>query len=418
MAETRLQFIDANPATEAFQRGQLAANQQLMQQETIAKAQRENFEGEQTQGSRLRKIGAESEHAVADAAVASGTVQPRIASSQAGARTAISGANVAEATEPARIETAQAGAQSATAGARTATSNANVSEQTEGTRVEQAGANLRSTEAATKRTEAQGLHDALDRLDKGDIDGAAAIMKQHGEELPQAMIDNADMRAALKTVTAEAIRIYPNRPKDQMAYLHGWLSHLKERMEQGQRASDPTAPLNVPGAPEPPVYSAPNTQHPPADVATAEWLVSKGIAKNPNEAWEIVRHSRSNPQAMQAQIFSRALQATGGDAEAANKITNDFIKSLTPAPTPTPAPATTVVPGATAAPTVQTPTAPARPAPPPATAAPPPQITPQQPTPAPIPSAQPPVPGARQALDGNWYVDDPDRPGKYLQVTP
>ena len=29
---------------------------------------------------------------------------------------------------------------------------------------------------------------------------------------------------------------------------------------------------------------------------------------------------------------------------------------------------------------------------------------------------QPPVQGARKAPDGNWYVEDPDRPGKYLQV--
>lgn len=30
--------------------------------------------------------------------------------------------------------------------------------------------------------------------------------------------------------------------------------------------------------------------------------------------------------------------------------------------------------------------------------------------------AQPPVPGAAQAPDGNWYVADPQRPGKYLKV--
>jgi hypothetical protein len=29
---------------------------------------------------------------------------------------------------------------------------------------------------------------------------------------------------------------------------------------------------------------------------------------------------------------------------------------------------------------------------------------------------QPPVEGAQQADDGKWYVADPDRPGKYLQV--
>lgn len=31
-------------------------------------------------------------------------------------------------------------------------------------------------------------------------------------------------------------------------------------------------------------------------------------------------------------------------------------------------------------------------------------------------SAQPPIEGARQAPDGNWYVSDPKRPGKYLKV--
>jgi hypothetical protein len=28
----------------------------------------------------------------------------------------------------------------------------------------------------------------------------------------------------------------------------------------------------------------------------------------------------------------------------------------------------------------------------------------------------PPVPNARKAPDGNWYIDDPNRPGKYLKV--
>jgi hypothetical protein len=32
------------------------------------------------------------------------------------------------------------------------------------------------------------------------------------------------------------------------------------------------------------------------------------------------------------------------------------------------------------------------------------------------PDSQPPIEGARQAKDGNWYVEDPNRPGKYLKV--
>jgi len=45
----------------------------------------------------------------------------------------------------------------------------------------------------------------------------------------------------------------------------------------------------------------------------------------------------------------------------------------------------------------------------------------QRPTPAvpdqkPAPQGTAPIQGARQAPDGNWYVPDPNRPGKYLQV--
>jgi hypothetical protein len=32
------------------------------------------------------------------------------------------------------------------------------------------------------------------------------------------------------------------------------------------------------------------------------------------------------------------------------------------------------------------------------------------------PSGGAPVEGAKQGKDGNWYVRDPQRPGKYLQV--
>jgi hypothetical protein len=41
----------------------------------------------------------------------------------------------------------------------------------------------------------------------------------------------------------------------------------------------------------------------------------------------------------------------------------------------------------------------------------------QQPAAPPAPPVEkPPMPGARKALDGNWYVPDPKRPGKYLRV--
>jgi hypothetical protein len=42
--------------------------------------------------------------------------------------------------------------------------------------------------------------------------------------------------------------------------------------------------------------------------------------------------------------------------------------------------------------------------------------TPTSPAETPAPHTTPPVEGARKAPDGNWYVPDPNRPGKYLQV--
>ncbi len=36
----------------------------------------------------------------------------------------------------------------------------------------------------------------------------------------------------------------------------------------------------------------------------------------------------------------------------------------------------------------------------------------------PAQTGEPPIEGAKQASDGNWYIPDPDRPGKYLMVQP
>jgi len=38
--------------------------------------------------------------------------------------------------------------------------------------------------------------------------------------------------------------------------------------------------------------------------------------------------------------------------------------------------------------------------------------------PASAAAEQPPIPGARKALDGQWYTPDPKRPGKYLRIEP
>jgi hypothetical protein len=47
----------------------------------------------------------------------------------------------------------------------------------------------------------------------------------------------------------------------------------------------------------------------PADVQTAEWLVSRGVAKDVNEAWSMVRRTRENPEGGRAAIFKAFLSA-------------------------------------------------------------------------------------------------------------
>jgi len=47
----------------------------------------------------------------------------------------------------------------------------------------------------------------------------------------------------------------------------------------------------------------------PADVQTAEWLVQKGVAKNPAEAFRMVREARSDPEKSRTAIFNKWVDA-------------------------------------------------------------------------------------------------------------
>jgi hypothetical protein len=50
----------------------------------------------------------------------------------------------------------------------------------------------------------------------------------------------------------------------------------------------------------------------PADVKTAEWLIQKGVAKTPQDAWDLVRRSRANQETIAAQIMGRAMTPDQG----------------------------------------------------------------------------------------------------------
>lgn len=53
-------------------------------------------------------------------------------------------------------------------------------------------------------------------------------------------------------------------------------------------------------------------EHDPAEVKIAKWLIDNKIASSPEDAWNKVRHSKENPEALRAQIFARALTPQQG----------------------------------------------------------------------------------------------------------
>jgi hypothetical protein len=240
---SRLSFIDQNPATAAFRRGE-----------------------EADRANRLRDL----------------QTQGQIAANQEQAAGA-----------PHRLRTMEAGADIAQVNAQYAEPRAR--------------AGLRSSNAAALNSEMQGFYKSLELLNAGDTASAMEIARRTGQQIPREVIENAEVRAAVTQAAQHAMQTYPNRPRDQQAYIQSYLEGLAERQQQGGPAHDPRALYQVPGAPEVPEIGAGTQRNPPADVAMAEWLIQYGVAASPQEAWDLVRRARTNPDAIRAQIFGRAL---------------------------------------------------------------------------------------------------------------
>ena len=128
-----------------------------------------------------------------------------------------------------------------------------------------AAAEVASTRASTANTISEmnqrtaKLHmDAftqqLELLDRGDVEGAKRVAASVNDTLPDAIINNSQARAAMKNITAQAQQSYPNRPRDQMMFIHAHVHEIDEMQKRGQTVNPQTAPYQeVPGAPEIPV---------------------------------------------------------------------------------------------------------------------------------------------------------------------
>lgn len=379
-----IDFLTTNPAMDAFQRGQEQAQRVLLNDASIEAAQRGNAEAKLSQGSRLRTIDANADTAVAGAKVATGTadskianeannartsgatadvaqgtvgsriansantarssgaaadvavgtVAPRIQQAQDAARTSGAGADVAVATVPDRI--AQSGAQT-----RTALSNADVTEATQPDRIQQSHDTTRRNKAGADSAEMQSFDKVLGLIKAGDIEGAKAYAERAGANVPAELFNNAQVQRHMVDAWDKANQMYPDRPKERLSAMKGYLKHMADVAAQGGQTTSADV-YNIPGAPEPPEFAGKTNEHKSAEIQKVEWLIKNKVAKDAQEAWTLAHQTLQNPQSVYAQIYNNHIRINGGDTAKAQTDTEAAVKmlrSMTPQPGAQPAPA-------------------------------------------------------------------------------
>lgn len=287
--QSGLAFIADNPAMEAFQRGQQAAQQQQANQLAVEGQMVKNAEQVAGAPTRLRTINADADTARANADVAMRTVDPKVESARNASRLSRVNADVGEQTADARVRTSNAGAVSA---------------------------------------EMQGFYKSLELLNAGQTEAAVEVARRYGQTIPPEVIASAELRNEITRAAKQAQTVYPNRQYDQQVYIQGFIKNLMERRAAGRPISDPAALYNVPGAPTPPEISTTAQTNRPSDVAMAEWLVAEKVAPDAATAWQMVRQSRSNPALIRSQIYRAALTLTFGNTQKAEEITSRAMKFI------------------------------------------------------------------------------------------
>lgn len=335
-----LNFITSNPALDEFSKEQKeAAAQRLSDAHT-------NLYGAQTEDLNASR-------------------PTRLRTLEAGARAAETGADVGEQTA---LPLAQAGVRSANAGARTAEVGADYAEP-------RAKAGLRQMEAGTAQTEQStkiaGQQKVFDLAIAGNVKEAQSMADSLGIQVDPQILANRSYLIAIKNLHEYVKVAYPDEPANGQRFAEKtYFPYLKGVMEQGGDITDPSLPYKA-GRPAPvdengrpvvaPPPASPEHKNPgtkPAEISEAEWLVAKKIARTDQEAWNMVRQRRDNPEAAYTQVYNSALRANGGDGVAAKQTADEFMKgratrgaAAPAAAVPTPAPAAPVpVPTAPVAP--------------------------------------------------------------------
>lgn len=194
-ARQQIDFIDSNPAMDAYRKGQRFDQETLLTDQKIESNDLTNRENRASSSARLRKIQAEADSAVTEA-------------------------SVGRATAPIRVEERRVG--------------------------------LRQQEAVARNTEMQGFYRSLELLNAGDVQGAQEVARMSGQALPPEVVQNSTLRRVITAIAKRAQEIYPDRPAAQQSYIEGQMRGVQDQVANGKPVDQFTQYWMPQGAPKPP----------------------------------------------------------------------------------------------------------------------------------------------------------------------
>lgn len=134
--------------------------------------------------------------------------------------------------------------------------------------LEEKRAHIASLSAATAQAQWANMKQTLDLIDTGRPDDARALAARNGEQIPETIFNNANMRQNLRQIEAVADKTYPNHPQLRMMFMTTQVHHADELAKQGQQVNPQTFAYEpTPGLPTPPES---NAAAPPGYRPTAE----------------------------------------------------------------------------------------------------------------------------------------------------
>lgn len=262
---TQVPFIRDNPATAAYQQGQQITDQELAQRQRQDQIQRQNTIQTATLPTQLRNMNAQADLATTQASTAA-------------------------AVAPYAVPMAQG-------------------------RLRQMGLENQSTQQQIQSSKAMNRLKVYSLIDQGQPDQAQAINQSLGEKpIPPQIMQNGQMRAALKTIDETALKLYPNDPAAQEDFHQKKVQEIQAKIQGGQQIT----PFDLSSPPA-------GAQTPPSSTVKPVSVPAGGTLVNPQTGQPVYSNSSGglDPAAINVQAERvlngdpRALQNIGRGAQGA-----------------------------------------------------------------------------------------------------